>query len=154
MPDECVVLRKRRPPTPSSVRWCGEAGSRLLRALPVEERRVVVNGVSTVVLEGGDGPPLLLLHGGIECGGAYWAPVVPRLARDHRLVVPDVPGRSRSTITSTCRPLCCEARDRFSTAGPCRHGQRSSRSGRGGRSADAQPDGRRSSQDVWSSRPR
>ena len=33
---------------------------------------------------GGDGPPLVLLHGGIECGGAIWAPVVSRLAERHR----------------------------------------------------------------------
>lgn len=69
---------------------------RLLRGLPVGERRVQVGGVATVVLEGGDGPPLVLLHGGIECGGAYWAPVIPRLAEQHRLLVPDVPGLGES----------------------------------------------------------
>ena len=53
-------------------------------------------GVSTAVLEGGDGPPIVLLHGGIECGGAYWAPVLSRLAESHRLVVPDVPGLGES----------------------------------------------------------
>jgi 2-hydroxymuconate-semialdehyde hydrolase len=69
---------------------------RLLRGLPVQERRVDVNGASTLVLEGGDGPPLVLLHGGIECGGAYWAPVITQLAEHHRLVVPDVPGLGES----------------------------------------------------------
>ncbi|RZT12629.1 2-succinyl-6-hydroxy-2,4-cyclohexadiene-1-carboxylate synthase [Kribbella sp. VKM Ac-2569] len=69
---------------------------RLLQGLPVDERRIDVNDVSTVVLEGGDGPPLVLLHGGIECGGAYWAPVIPRLAEQHQLVVPDVPGLGQS----------------------------------------------------------
>ena len=53
-------------------------------------------GISTAVLEGGDGPPLVLLHGGIECGGAYWAPVIARLAENHRLVVPDAPGLGES----------------------------------------------------------
>jgi pimeloyl-ACP methyl ester carboxylesterase len=48
------------------------------------------------VLEGGDGPPLVLLHGGIECGGAYWAPVISRLAESHRLIVPDAPGLGES----------------------------------------------------------
>ncbi|MEU4606640.1 alpha/beta hydrolase [Kribbella sp. NPDC023972] len=70
--------------------------ARLLRGLPVEERRIDVNGVSTIVLEGGDGPPLVLLHGGIECGGPYWAPVVSSLARNHRLVIPDMPGLGES----------------------------------------------------------
>jgi pimeloyl-ACP methyl ester carboxylesterase len=73
-----------------------EARARLLRDLPVQERRLDVNGKATVVLEGGDGPPVVLLHGGIECGGAYWAPVISRLARDHHLVVPDVPGLGES----------------------------------------------------------
>jgi pimeloyl-ACP methyl ester carboxylesterase len=70
--------------------------ARLLAEAPVTERRVEVAGVSTAVLEGGDGPPVVLLHGGIECGGAYWAPVVPRLAEHHRLVIPDVPGLGES----------------------------------------------------------
>jgi 2-hydroxymuconate-semialdehyde hydrolase len=34
----------------------------------------------------------VLLHGGIECGGAYWAPVAKALAERYRLVVPDIPG--------------------------------------------------------------
>jgi 2-hydroxymuconate-semialdehyde hydrolase len=55
-----------------------------------------VAGVSTLVLEGGAGPSLVLLHGGIECGGAYWAPIVARLAERHRLIVPDVPGLGAS----------------------------------------------------------
>ncbi|MFI6673336.1 alpha/beta fold hydrolase [Kribbella sp. NPDC050470] len=70
--------------------------ARLLRDLPVGERRIDVSGVSTVILEGGDGPPLVLLHGGIECGGIYWAPVLARLAEEHRVIVPDVPGLGES----------------------------------------------------------
>ncbi|HEU0023753.1 MAG TPA: alpha/beta hydrolase [Thermoleophilaceae bacterium] len=69
---------------------------RLLAGLPVTERRLDVAGVSTTVLEGGDGPPLVLLHGGIESGGVYWARVVSRLAESHALVVPDVPGLGES----------------------------------------------------------
>ena len=69
---------------------------RLLAGIPVTERRVEPAGVSTVVLEGGDGPPLVLLHGGIQCGGVYWAPVMARLAERHRIVVPDVPGLGES----------------------------------------------------------
>jgi 2-hydroxymuconate-semialdehyde hydrolase len=69
---------------------------RLLAGLPVTERKVAVAGCSTNVLEGGAGRPLVLLHGGIECGGAYWAPVVARLAARHRLVVPDLPGLGES----------------------------------------------------------
>jgi pimeloyl-ACP methyl ester carboxylesterase len=73
-----------------------EARARMLAGLPITERVLDVGGVATTVLEAGDGPPLVLLHGGIECGGAYWAPVVARLAERHRLVVPDVPGLGES----------------------------------------------------------
>ncbi|HEY7152027.1 MAG TPA: alpha/beta hydrolase [Solirubrobacterales bacterium] len=64
--------------------------------MPVSERRLDVAGVSTALFEGGDGPPIVLLHGGIECGGAYWAPVASTLAESHRLVIPDVPGLGES----------------------------------------------------------
>ena len=53
-------------------------------------------GTATSVLEAGAGPPLVLLHGGIECGGVYWAPVISRLAESYRVVVPDVPGLGES----------------------------------------------------------
>ena len=68
----------------------------MLAGAPVTERRLQVAGVSTSVLEGGAGPPLVLLHGAIECGGAVWAPVLPALAESHRLVVPDLPGLGES----------------------------------------------------------
>jgi pimeloyl-ACP methyl ester carboxylesterase len=68
----------------------------MLAGLAVAERRIRLAGVSTSLLEAGDGPPLVLLHGAIESGGAYWAPVVERLAESHRVVVPDVPGLGAS----------------------------------------------------------
>ncbi|HEX3669172.1 MAG TPA: alpha/beta hydrolase [Acidimicrobiia bacterium] len=73
-----------------------EARVRMLAGLPITERVLDVGGIETTVLEAGDGPSLVLLHGGIECGGAYWAPVIARLAERHRLVVPDVPGLGES----------------------------------------------------------
>jgi 2-hydroxymuconate-semialdehyde hydrolase len=73
-----------------------EPRQRLLSGLPLTERRLEIAGISTVVLEGGAGPPLVLLHGGIECGGVYWAPVAAGLAQAHRLVVPDLPGLGES----------------------------------------------------------
>jgi pimeloyl-ACP methyl ester carboxylesterase len=69
---------------------------RLLAGVPVSERRLRAAGVSTAVLEGGAGPPLVLLHGGIECGGVYWAPLISRLAGDRRIIAPDVPGLGES----------------------------------------------------------
>jgi len=69
---------------------------RLLAGAPVTERRVGLAGVATALLEGGAGPPLILLHGGIECGGVYWAPAIARLAERNRVIVPDVPGLGES----------------------------------------------------------
>lgn len=73
---------------------------RLLTGLPLTERKLVLAGVSTAVLEGGDGPPLVLLHGGIECGGTYWAPVVSHLTERHHVIVPDMPGLGESEPAS------------------------------------------------------
>jgi pimeloyl-ACP methyl ester carboxylesterase len=69
----------------------------LLAGLPVTERRRHLAGVSTAVLEGGDGPPMVLLHGPGEFAAA-WRPVLPRLARTHRLIVPDLPGHGASRV--------------------------------------------------------
>jgi pimeloyl-ACP methyl ester carboxylesterase len=69
---------------------------RLLEGVPGGERRIDVAGCSTALREAGDGPPLVLLHGGIECGGVYWAPVIAGLAAGHRVLVPDVPGLGES----------------------------------------------------------
>jgi pimeloyl-ACP methyl ester carboxylesterase len=68
----------------------------LLDGIPVTERRLQPAGVATTVLEGGEGSPLMLLHGGIECGGVYWAPVISRLAERYGIVVPDLPGLGES----------------------------------------------------------
>ncbi len=49
-----------------------------------------------MAIEVGAGPLLILVHGGIECGGVYWAPVLPRLRERFRVVAPDVPGLGES----------------------------------------------------------
>ncbi len=70
---------------------------RLLEDLPVTERRLDLAGVSTSVLEGGDGPPILLLHGQ---GGfaAMWGRVIPGLVESHQVVAPDLPGMGQSEV--------------------------------------------------------
>lgn len=69
---------------------------RLWARLPGIERNVNVGGIDTVVYEAGKGPCLVLLHGGIESGGVYWAPVVAALAKQYRVIVPDIPGLGES----------------------------------------------------------
>jgi 3-oxoadipate enol-lactonase len=62
----------------------------------LEERFASVKGVRMRYFLGGEGPPLVLVHG---LGGAAsnWTELVPLLARRHRLLVPDLPGHGGST---------------------------------------------------------
>jgi pimeloyl-ACP methyl ester carboxylesterase len=71
------------------------ARERLLSGLPVTERRLDLNDVSTAVVEGGDGPPVVLLHGPGE-HAAKWFQVLPDLVTTHRVVAPDLPGHGAS----------------------------------------------------------
>jgi 2-hydroxymuconate-semialdehyde hydrolase len=68
----------------------------LLRGLSVEGRWVDVDGTATFLLEGGRGPTIVLLHGGIPTGGVYWARMISRLENTRRVIVPDVPGQGIS----------------------------------------------------------
>jgi pimeloyl-ACP methyl ester carboxylesterase len=74
-----------------------DARRRMLAGAPVTERRLDLAGVSTAVLEGGDGPPVVLLHGQGGWSG-MWLPVVGGLARAHRVVAPDLPGLGASEV--------------------------------------------------------
>lgn len=68
---------------------------RLLAGVPMTERQLQLGGVSTAVLEGGDGPPIVLLHGP---GGyaATWQWVFPELVTTHRVIAPDLPAHGAS----------------------------------------------------------
>jgi len=76
------------------------ARDRLIEALPVTERRLSLNGVRTAVLEGGDGEPIVLLHGP-GAYGAQWIEVIPRLATNYRIIAPDLPGHGDSAFFDT-----------------------------------------------------
>jgi pimeloyl-ACP methyl ester carboxylesterase len=62
----------------------------------LEERSVEVKAVHMRYFVGGEGPPLILVHG---LGGAAsnWTELAPLLARRHRLLVPDLPGHGGSS---------------------------------------------------------
>ena len=72
-----------------------EPRTMLLADLPVADRRLDAAGVATAVVIGGDGPPLVLLHGP---GGSAtdWVGVLPALLERHRVIVPDLPGHGDS----------------------------------------------------------
>ena len=73
---------------------------RLLAGVPVSERRLALAGHQTAVLEGGDGPPVVLLHGAGEFA-ACWMRVVPELVAGCRVVAPDLPGHGASELADT-----------------------------------------------------
>ena len=75
----------------------GDARARLLDGIPAAERRLQAARVSTPVLEGGDGPPVVLLHGpGANAG--HWGRVIGDLVATHAVVAPDLPGQGSSKV--------------------------------------------------------
>jgi pimeloyl-ACP methyl ester carboxylesterase len=70
---------------------------KLIASLPVRERRLTLNGVATRVLEGGEGAPIVLLHGP-GGHGAHFFRVIPALASGHRVIAPDLPGHGESAF--------------------------------------------------------
>lgn len=54
-----------------------------------------VGGVRLRYLAGGDGPPLLLLHG-LGGGALNWVELLPSLLRRYRVIAPDLPGHGGS----------------------------------------------------------
>lgn len=74
-----------------------KARARLLKGIPVTERQLELAGISTAVLEGGEGPPMVLLHGPGEFG-AKWLRVIPELVKSHRVIAPDLPAHGASEV--------------------------------------------------------
>lgn len=74
-----------------------DARRRVLAGAPVTERRVELAGVSTALLESGEGPPVVLLHGQGGWSG-MWLPVVGDLRTTHRVIAADLPGLGGSEL--------------------------------------------------------
>ncbi|HET8758191.1 MAG TPA: alpha/beta hydrolase [Solirubrobacteraceae bacterium] len=74
-----------------------DARRQLLAGLEVEEHRLTAAGISTAVLQAGDGSPVVLLHGPGEFAAKWWR-VIPELAARHRVVAPDLPAHGASEI--------------------------------------------------------
>lgn len=71
--------------------------AQLLAMIPATERTWELAGVSTVVLDGGSGPPVVILHGGGQFA-ATWTRVISQLVTGHRVIVPDLPGHGASEV--------------------------------------------------------
>ena len=59
-------------------------------------QEITANGATLHVRVGGQGPAVVLLHGYGETGD-MWSPLAADLARDHRVVVPDLRGLGLSS---------------------------------------------------------
>jgi pimeloyl-ACP methyl ester carboxylesterase len=73
--------------------------ARLMEGLPVTGRRLELAGVSTSLIESGEGPPIVLLHGQggfAEIMGGLIANLVDR----YHVIAPDLPGLGRSVVRS------------------------------------------------------
>jgi pimeloyl-ACP methyl ester carboxylesterase len=69
---------------------------------PTAAGRVPVNGVQIWYAQFGEGPPVILLHGGMVHSD-FWGAQVAALSRNHRVIVIDSRGHGRSTRDA--RPL-------------------------------------------------
>jgi putative flavoprotein involved in K+ transport len=69
----------------------------LLEGLPVRECRRLLAGIPSTVLEGGDGPPVVLLHGP-GAYAAHWFRVIPGLVSEYRVIAPDLPGHGSTEL--------------------------------------------------------
>ncbi len=70
----------------------------LLKDLPITEKKIMISGISTAVLKGGNGQPVLFLHGPGE-NALWWMRIVPHMVKSHTLIIPDLPGHAASRIT-------------------------------------------------------
>ena len=71
--------------------------ARLVEGLPVTTRRLDLAGVSTSLLEGGDGPPMVLLHGQGGFAGIMGV-LIADLVDKYHVITPDLPGLGRSEV--------------------------------------------------------
>lgn len=61
---------------------------------------IATNGTSISVRVGGQGPPVLLIHGYGDTGD-MWIPLATDLAKDHTVIVPDLRGMGLSAVETT-----------------------------------------------------
>jgi pimeloyl-ACP methyl ester carboxylesterase len=76
----------------------GARDTKMWQGIPFLASDAVVNGVKIHYLIAGAGEPVVLLHGYPE-SGYIWRDVAPKLAKDFRVVVPDLRGMGESEIT-------------------------------------------------------
>lgn len=73
---------------------------------PAKSGHVAVNGVNYYYEIRGEGPPLLLLHGGLGSLDMF-APIMPTLTAKHQVIAVDLQGHGRTALGE--RPFSLEA---------------------------------------------
>jgi pimeloyl-ACP methyl ester carboxylesterase len=72
------------------------ASGRRTRTIPgFEQRELVLRGSRVAFSVGGDGPPVVLVHGLLD-DSLTWRRIAPKLARRYTVIVPDLAGHGRS----------------------------------------------------------
>jgi pimeloyl-ACP methyl ester carboxylesterase/quercetin dioxygenase-like cupin family protein len=75
-----------------------------------QTQEIAANGTTIHVRVGGTGPTVVLLHGYGDTGD-MWVPLAKELARDHRVIVPDLRGMGLSAVATTGFEKTNEAAD-------------------------------------------
>ena len=74
------------------------AVQQLLDGIPHQYFQLELAGIPTSVLEAGNGPNVVLLHGQGEYA-AKWFRILPTLMRRNRVIAPDLPGHGNTYVT-------------------------------------------------------
>ena len=89
--------------------WSGPAPGAEIPPGAVVSRDIDVDGVGMHYTATGDGPVVILLHGYAETS-RMWRPILPVLARQFRVIAPDLPGIGDSAIPSSGLDMASAAR--------------------------------------------
>jgi pimeloyl-ACP methyl ester carboxylesterase len=92
-----AIVRPRVGLMAATAKMTRDSRERLLDGIPVAERRHELNGLSTLALEGGEGPPVVLLHGPGE-SAVKWMSILPALTGTNTVIAPDLPAHGESDV--------------------------------------------------------
>src|SRR5205814_9180169 len=93
LPSRARPLRRGRPERPPRRRDARARDEPMARRLT--ERDVVADGIRIHLVEAGEGPALMLLHG-LTATHFTWEHTIPAFADRWRVIAPDLPGHGRS----------------------------------------------------------